>query len=1084
MKEISWLHLSDLHAGMHGQPCLWPNLKHALFNDLRSLHSTNGPWDFVIFSGDLTQRASVEDYAKLTEIIVELWAVFKELGFNPAVLCVPGNHDLVRPPKFQAEVMVLDEWWQKPSEFHSEFWQEGNSYLNLVNKNFENYSAWLQSIETLGIINIATSFGSVAGDSSGIFKKDGLTIGVIGLNSAWLQLGNRRYKGFLHVDVNQILNITENDPEAWCAKNDFNLLVTHHPLDWLEEESRAKFQELIAPDGRFTCHLFGHMHEPNYKTTSTGGSLARREVQAASLFGLEKILSTGVERIHGYSYNRISSSDEASVLSFWPRKDRVVAGNRRVVGADPFFEFEEIKETLDSKKIYSPLPATANPGLPQVIKLDELAATSEGVLDAFTLKIISSPEHSDVRRMESDKIIEALGDSRCVWLISEWGMGEDGFLWALQQKYKSEISQYITIKMADFKNLRSFQEDIKRNTGHSIEVLCGALENVYGAILLLDDIPVDTNWTEEQTQETLKLAKIFLDFAPYINVIMRARVSPHNSQYTQVELKALDQGDTKSYILAHSNGGAKYSTYEAVDKIYRNTDGIPTIIDSVLKNLSVMGLSGLSAISSDVAGKEVITSTGNEALKQMILAISNSPDPALKRCYELLKALTIFPQGEQLQRIKYLNQRTPFFPSSVHELMSRGLVSTVEVESLGTYGLDVENTIIVNRLAREAIINMMNPAQFKDLNRKAADLYFGEKIGQSGFKPPRSLRFDKAGRSNPEISNAAVIIQRLAVDAASTKDTVKINHVVSLIAFHAKALHGGSYFKASGDFFEDIFPIISEYITDRQHAYLTSLYASSLRMVDGDGYSEQARDMILGLELDVLDKSDQIHCELNLALCHHSLKSTTEAIASAEKVISLDRRSSQAIQARWIILQNQPDDPDHDAKYAELSKTAVKRKTHVVVASIALERARKETNPATQRTMYENIISEANNNGDTYNAIRAIVALGGATTGNHTQHDKTRLIQAYHYLYKGGFLYLFNSCHHALWRIFEQERDLTNLLQLFKYSSLVWRLRGTEKPERDAVHRLQAYVTGQAIEVSASSHTMAYYIFRSNNSED
>ena len=73
MKEVSWLHLSDLHAGMNGQAWLWPNLKHALFSDLRSLHSTNGPWDFVIFSGDLTQKASLEDYAKLSHVMAELW---------------------------------------------------------------------------------------------------------------------------------------------------------------------------------------------------------------------------------------------------------------------------------------------------------------------------------------------------------------------------------------------------------------------------------------------------------------------------------------------------------------------------------------------------------------------------------------------------------------------------------------------------------------------------------------------------------------------------------------------------------------------------------------------------------------------------------------------------------------------------------------------------------------------------------------------------------------------------------------------------------------------------------------------------
>ena len=1077
MKEISWLHLSDLHAGMHGQGWLWPNLKHALFNDLRTLHASNGSWDFVVFSGDLTQKASAEDYAKLTEVIAELWGIFKELGFNPSLFCVPGNHDLTRPPKFQPETMVLEGWWTTPEEFHSEFWNEGSLYRTMVNNCFDNYQVWSNSLEALGIQAVSTQAGIITGDSSGVIEKEGIRLGVIGLNSAWLQLGGLDYKGRLHIDIAQAASVTSGDPEIWCANNDFNLIVTHHPLNWLSPTSQASFKELIAPDGRFTGHLFGHMHEPSHQAISTGGSKIRRELQAASLFGLEKIHSSGVQRIHGYSLNKISHGGESIELSYWPRKDRVVAGNRRVVGADPYFEFEVIKETLVRLK---PSDRVLNqPKHVPIVKLSELATTTEGVLHAFAAKISLAPEHSNVRRVEADKLIEALTNERCAWVISEWGMGEDGFLWAFQQKHKDKIAGYTTVNMATFESLYSFQESIKSDTGHSLEVLCSALENVNDVVLLLDDIPVDINWSEEKTQELLKLAKIFLDFAPYVNVILRARVSPNNGKYAEIGLKALDQGDTKLYVLDHPSGGAKYGAYDAIDRIYRNTDGIPSVIDSVLKNLLVTGLSGLSAISSDVAGKEVIVSMGNDALKDMILDICNSPDPALKRSYDLLKALTIFSQGEQLQRIKYLNPRAPFFYSSVHELKSRGLISTVETETLGIYQASTENTIIVNRLAREVLINMLNPAQFRDLNRKAADLYFGDRTSHGVFKPPRSLRFDKPGRTNSEISNAAVIIQRLAIDAAHSQDKVKINFVVELSSFHARSLFAGGYFKASGDFFQDIFPLLSEHITDRQYAYFTAQYATALRMLDGDAYSEQARDMILRIEPDLLDKTDRLQTELNLALCHHSLESSAEAISSSERVIAIDKRSAAAVQAQWIILQNKPNDDETESKLNQLLKLAEKRNISAVANSIKLETARHEPDSIKQRGMYESILAQANSEGHTYDSVRAIVALGSASSNGNAPQDKSRLIQAYHYLYKGGFLYLFNSCHDALWKIFEEERDITNLLQLFKYSSLVWRLRGIENRERDAINKLKSYVLGQAIEVTAASQTMAYYIFRS-----
>jgi predicted phosphodiesterase len=1079
MNSVSWLHFSDLHAGMNGLPRLWPNLKHALFTDLKNLHSASGPWDFVVFSGDLTQKGSVEDYANLSDMIKEIWSVFRELGFNPSIFCVPGNHDLVRPPEFQSETIVLEGWWDRGPEFHSAFWNSDGAYLKFVNSNFKNYVDWVSSLADLGIENISSSFGVVAGDSSGVIVKGDMKVGVVGLNSAWLQLGSRRCEEALHIDNAQLLSVTENDPQGWCDQNDFNLLVTHHPLNWLAKESSVLFDELINPDGRFTCHLFGHMHEPGNKKVSIGGGAAKREIQAASLFGLERVKSIGVQRIHGYSLNRIANDQKSITLSFWPRKDRVIAGGRRVVGADPFFEFDVITDTL-ATLVSDQIPKAIPLQIPKVIKLEDFTEISEAALEVFKMKIPSAAEHCDVRRMQSDQTLEALSKDRCCWLISEWGMGEDGFLWSLQSKNDAEFFQYFKIEMTEFKDLISYQAHIKNETGFSLEEFCSALEDTVGSVLVLDDIPIDAKWNSSKAAELLKLVKIFLDFIPSLKVILRARVSPIDAKYVQVELTALDQGDTKSYILSHPNGGAKYGTYEAVDRIFRNTDGIPSVIDSVLKNLYVTGLSGLSAISSDVVGKEVIVATGNDALKKTIISLGDSPDPAIQRSYELLKALTIFPQGEQLKRIKYFNNRAPFYPSGVFELMSRGLVHTVEVESLGTNTIDGENTIIVSRLARETVIDMMPPAQFKDLNRKAADLYFGAKSVQDGFKPPRSLRFDKPGRSNPEISNAAIIIQRLAVDAASSGDESKINNVVSLIAFHAKSLKTGSYFKASVDFFQDVLPIISECISERQHAYLTTLHVSCLRMLDGEANSAQARDLILGIPVGVLDKADQITCELTLALCHHSLDSPAEAIASAERVIKLDPRSNLAIQARWIIIQNNQDDPDLESKLTNLEKTAAKRKTHVVVSSIALERASNTSDPIKRRAMYEKIITEANDNGDTYNAIRAVVALGQITEINHSQLDKSRLISAYHYLYKGGFLHLFNMCHRALWAIFEKERDLTNLLQLFKYSSLVWRLRGKDRQELDAVMRLRVFTAAQSIEVPSSSQTMAYYIFRSN----
>jgi hypothetical protein len=66
MRSFGWLHFTDLHQGLDAQGWLWPGVRENLFADLEKLHERCGPWDFVLFSGDLTQRAAPEEFERLT----------------------------------------------------------------------------------------------------------------------------------------------------------------------------------------------------------------------------------------------------------------------------------------------------------------------------------------------------------------------------------------------------------------------------------------------------------------------------------------------------------------------------------------------------------------------------------------------------------------------------------------------------------------------------------------------------------------------------------------------------------------------------------------------------------------------------------------------------------------------------------------------------------------------------------------------------------------------------------------------------------------------------------------------------------
>jgi hypothetical protein len=329
MRSFGWLHFSDLHQGLDGQGWLWPGVREVLLADLEKLHARCGPWDLVLFTGDLTQRGSAAEFAKLNQTLQQLWDHLRALGSTPALLAVPGNHDLIRPDPRKPEALVLARWDNFP-EVQVEFWRDASSpYRALVDQAFQPYSDWLGGHPFAGL---QLQRGMLPGDFSAVLNRDPLKLGVVGLNSSFLQLGGGDYTGKLALDVRQLHAACGGDGPAWAKECDFVLLMTHHPPTWLTTKAREELFGEIAPPGRFVAHLYGHMHEHHGAVLAIGGAQARRELQGSSLFGLEA-WGDKVDRRHGYTAARITVDDKnEATLRLWPRiAKKHAAGHWRIV---------------------------------------------------------------------------------------------------------------------------------------------------------------------------------------------------------------------------------------------------------------------------------------------------------------------------------------------------------------------------------------------------------------------------------------------------------------------------------------------------------------------------------------------------------------------------------------------------------------------------------------------------------------------------------------------------------------------------------------------------------------------------------
>lgn len=321
--SIGVLHLSDLHVGLDGQSWLLPNVWDVLLADLERLHEAAGPWDVLVFTGDLTQRAAPAEFEALHRRLDQLREHLRALGSDPVLLAVPGNHDLVRPKASEEGAVSLRGWAGNPA-LQDLFWSNPKSQVRkTINAAFRPWRQHWESRPRDPRV-IAYTTGELPGEYAATVEIRGRRLGLLGLNTAALHLWDD-VAGRLTLHPKQLMVPTGGEPDRWSRAHDAALLLSHHPSSWLDEASQRVLSGEIYLPNRFVAHLAGHQHAAATRAWSVTGGEDRREWVGSSLFGRETWIdwSRGrreESRIHGYSALRISFHEDRRELRLWPRE--------------------------------------------------------------------------------------------------------------------------------------------------------------------------------------------------------------------------------------------------------------------------------------------------------------------------------------------------------------------------------------------------------------------------------------------------------------------------------------------------------------------------------------------------------------------------------------------------------------------------------------------------------------------------------------------------------------------------------------------------------------------------------------------
>ena len=326
MAALRWLHLTDLHVGST-IPASWQGMLANLDEDLaKTQRYAGGPFDLVLFTGDLVQRGNSDEYLKLDEVLDDFWGVLKKHGSNPVLLAVPGNHDLVRPAEHLSAGRAIVRWKDEP-DFPEIFWDntKGREYRDVVTNAFGPYSEWIKRWRDRyplpSWIKIREE-GKIPGDFAATIDRDGIKLGVIGLNSTFLQLSKRIGLGDLILDPRQFHVLCDNRPQAWIEHHDLSLLMSHHPPEWLSPSVHPEYKNQIYRTNWFFGHFCGHLHVARAEERRIGGAETERIFQGTSLLGemeLETRDGKRIERIIGYGATRLERKDTDFEMRLWPR---------------------------------------------------------------------------------------------------------------------------------------------------------------------------------------------------------------------------------------------------------------------------------------------------------------------------------------------------------------------------------------------------------------------------------------------------------------------------------------------------------------------------------------------------------------------------------------------------------------------------------------------------------------------------------------------------------------------------------------------------------------------------------------------
>ena len=461
----------------------------------------------------------------------------------------------------------------------------------------------------------------------------------------------------------------------------------------------------------------------------------------------------------------------------------------------------------------------------------------------------SAVQHKDIRLIEQASFKKALLADRAVWLIVDWGLGKEGFLFSTLHTEEDQHVEVFRLNCEEVSSVETLTSETQKQFQLTFQELCLYLSALPSSYLILDNLPEPT--TTLQTEGWFdcldEIVQAAVDLASTIRIVLTSRRVPTTSKFNMVHIRPLEEPECARYIAAHPEGGPDLLGMRGVERLYAKSQGIPMHLDRMLTELHTISIDELSILEQEGTIETPQIEPVPRALVQAISILQHSTDKYTGRSLRLLKVLTILSQGETLESVRKFDPIEPLYPQNAEELRTLGLIEAIPLVTPGLQ-LGQHNTVaridaaspkllIVPRQVRDYVHSVITEEEHHSIVERSLEIYFGPqwREGKISLLPASKLRVREGIAGGP--GNPYIVTLLMLRTALTRGDEVLFLQVFRLVDSYLTALNEADRFRDMYTISQEVFHLLESTGKKPEVAKVAYRYGYSLRML---GHHEES----------------------------------------------------------------------------------------------------------------------------------------------------------------------------------------------------------------------------------------------------